>query len=150
MWISKKEYEKLKWNEERLMKDNRILREKMQNYEIGENQSRKAMRELRDEKQRLEEALKTQKITLNNITKDNTILLTNNQVLLEWINKIINEVGVYNVETRQTIRIPIYKNPIRAIGGRYEDVIKEIPNFLKQEEIIIPEIKFITMKGGRE
>lgn len=150
MWISKKEYEKLKWNEERLMKDNRILREKMQNYEIGEDQSRKAMRELRDEKQRLEETLKTQKITLNNITKDNTILLTNNKVLLEWINKIINEVGVYNVETRQTIRIPIYKSPIRAIGGRYEDVIKEIPNFLKQEEIIIPEIKFITMKGGRE
>ena len=150
MWISKKEYKKLKWNEEHLMKDNRILREKMQNYEIGEEQSRKASRELRDEKQRLEEALKTQKITLNNITKDNTILLTNNQVLLEWINKIINEVGVYNVETRQTIRIPIYKNTIKAIGGRYEDVIKEIPNFLKQEEIIIPEIKFITMKGGRE
>lgn len=150
MWISKKEYKKLKWNEEHLMKDNRILREKMQNYEIGEDQSRKAIRELRDEKQRLEEALKTQKITLNNITKDNTILLTNNQVLLEWINKIINEVGVYNVETRQTIRIPIYKNTIKAIGGRYKDVIKEIPNFLKQEEIIIPEIKFITMKGGRE
>ena len=77
---------------------------------------------------------------------DNDILMTANQKLTDWVNKIINEVGIYAVEDRRTVTIPICKNPRRVIAGKWDDIKDGMPEFLSQEEIIIPEIRFIRMK----
>lgn len=36
-------------------------------------------------------------------------LIAENQKLVEWIEKIINEVGCYKVDDRRTFRIPMYE-----------------------------------------
>ena len=102
---------------------------------------------------RLEEELKhkdnvidIQKQSIETYKNDNDILMTANQKLTDWVNKIINEVGIYEVEDRRTVIIPICKNPHRVMAGKWDDIKDEMPGFLSQEEIIIPEIRFIRMK----
>lgn len=76
------------------------------------------------------------------LSQDNDILLKTNMKLTEWINKIINEVGIYEVQDRKTISIPIYRKIDSAI---LRDDSKIVP-FMDKEEIIIPEIRFIKMR----
>jgi hypothetical protein len=87
-----------------------------------------------------------QKQSIKTYKNDNDILMTANQKLTDWVNKIINEVGIYEVEDRRTVTIPICKNPRRVIAGKWDDIKDGMPEFLSQEEIIIPEIRFIRMK----
>ena len=102
---------------------------------------------------RLEEELKhkdnvidIQKQSIETYKNDNDILMTANQKLTDWVNKIINEVGIYEVEDKKSITIPIYKNSHRVIAGKWDDIRDKMPGFLSQEEIIIPEIRIIKTK----
>ena len=83
---------------------------------------------------------------MDDVIKQNDVLMKSNQKLIEWINKIINEVGIYNVEDRRTITIPIYKNPVKAMYCTSEDISNNLKEFVQTEEIIIPEIRFVRMK----
>ena len=146
MFISRREWE------EKCDSNRALLKDKAEKAELIENMN-KLIEESRVKIARLEEELKhkdnvinIQKQSIETYKNDNDILMTANQKLTDWINKIINEVGIYEVEDRRTVTIPICKNPRRVIAGKWDDIKEGMPEFLSQEEIIIPEIRFIRMK----
>lgn len=88
-----------------------------------------------------------QKDSIEVYRKDNNILMEANQRLTEWINKMINEVGVYEVHDRRAVTIPIFKNTVKAaVFSGKDDIKADMENFMRQEEIVVPEIRFIKMK----
>lgn len=146
MFISRREWE------EKCDSNRALLKDKAEKSELIENMN-KLIEESRVKIARLEEELKhkdnvidIQKQSIETYKNDNDILMTANQKLTDWVNKIINEVGIYEVEDRRTVTIPICKNPHRVIAGKWDDIKDGMPEFLSQEEIIIPEIRFIRMK----
>ena len=146
MIISRREWE------EKCDSNRALLKDKAEKAELIEKMNT-LMEEARVKIARLEEELKhkdnvidIQKQSIETYKNDNDILMTANQKLTDWVNKIINEVGIYEVEDRRTVTIPIYKNPRRVIAGKWDDIKDGMPEFLSQEEIIIPEIRFIRMK----
>ena len=146
MFISRREWE------EKCDSNRALLKDKAEKAELIENMN-KLIEESRVKIARLEEELKhkdniinIQKQSIETYKNDNDILMTANQKLTDWVNKIINEVGIYEVEDRRTVTIPICKNPRRVIAGKWDDIKEGMPEFLSQEEIIIPEIRFIRMK----
>lgn len=146
MFISRREWE------EKCDSNRALLKDKAEKAELIEKMNT-LMEEARVKIARLEEELKhkdnvidIQKQSIETYKNDNDILMTANQKLTDWVNKIINEVGIYEVEDKRTVTIPIYKNPRRVIAGKWDDIKDGMPEFLSQEEIIIPEIRFIRMK----
>ena len=146
MIISRREWE------EKCDTNRALLKDKVEKAELIEKMNT-LMEEAKVKITRLEEELKhkdnvidIQKQSIETYKNDNDILMTANQNLTDWVNKIINEVGIYEVEDRRSITIPICKNPRRVMSGKWDDIKDEIPGFLSQEEIIIPEIRFIRMK----
>ena len=146
MIISRREWE------EKCDSNRALLKDKAEKAELIEKMNT-LMEEARVKIARLEEELKhkdnvidIQKQSIETYKNDNDILMTANQKLTDWVNKIINEVGIYEVEDRRTVTIPIYKNPRKVIAGKWDDIKDGMPEFLSQEEIIIPEIRFIRMK----
>ena len=146
MFISRREWE------EKCDSNRALLKDKAEKAELIEKMNT-LMEEARVKIARLEEELKhkdnvidIQKQSIETYKNDNDILMTANQKLTDWVNKIINEVGIYEVEDRRTVTIPIYKNPRKVIAGKWDDIKDGMPEFLSQEEIIIPEIRFIRMK----
>lgn len=103
--------------------------------------------QLQEELKHKDEIIKIQRERIDTSNKDYDILLKTNQKLTDWINKMINEVGVYEVHDRHSIMIPIYKNPVRAYSGNISDFKEQLPDFMNQEEILIPEIRFVRMKN---
>lgn len=100
---------------------------------------------LQEELKHKDDIIKIQRERIETGNKDYNILMTANQKLTEWVNKIINEVGIYEVNDRRSVTIPIMKSP-RAMAGKWNDIKDAMPEFLSQEEIIIPEIRFVRMK----
>ena len=146
MIISRREWE------EKCDTNRALLKDKVEKAELIEKMNT-LMEEAKVKITRLEEELKhkdnvidIQKQSIETYKNDNDILMTANQNLTDWVNKIINEVGIYEVEDRRSITIPICKNPHRVMAGKWDDIKDEMPGFLSQEEIIIPEIRFIRMK----
>ena len=146
MFISRREWE------EKCDTNRALLKDKVEKAELIEKMNT-LMEEAKVKITRLEEELKhkdnvidIQKQSIETYKNDNDILMTANQNLTDWVNKIINEVGIYEVEDRRSITIPICKNPRRVMSGKWDDIKDEMPGFLSQEEIIIPEIRFIRMK----
>lgn len=146
MFISRREWE------EKCDSNRALLKYKAEKAELIEKMNI-LIEEARVKIARLEEKLKhkdniidIQKQSIETYKNDNDILMTANQKLTDWVNKIINEVGIYEVEDRRTVTIPICKNPRRVIAGKWDDIKDGMPEFLSQEEIIIPEISFIRMK----
>ena len=146
MFISRREWE------EKCDTNRALLKDKVEKAELIEKMNT-LMEEAKVKITRLEEELKhkdnvidIQKQSIETYKNDNDILMTANQNLTDWVNKIINEVGIYEVEDRRSITIPICKNPHRVMAGKWDDIKDEMPGFLSQEEIIIPEIRFIRMK----
>lgn len=146
MIISRREWEEKCDSNRALLKDKAEKTELIEKFE-------KMMEEARVKIARLEEELKhknvvvdIQKQSIETYKNDNDILMTANRNLTDWVNKIINEVGIYEVEDRRSITIPICKNPRRVMVGKWDDIKDGMPEFLSQEEIIIPEIRFVRMK----
>lgn len=146
MIISRREWEEKCDSNRALLKDKAEKTELIEKFE-------KMMEEVRVKIARLEEELKhkdsvidIQKQSIETYKNDNDILMTANQNLTDWVNKIINEVGIYEVEDRRSVTIPICRNPRRVMAGKWDDIKDGMPEFLSQEEIIIPEIRFVRMK----
>lgn len=146
MWINRNDYE------ERVETNRKLLKDKIEKDEIIEglkfqleNEEKHAI-QLVNEKENLKQLNDYQKETIKTLGDNNDILIEENKKLIEWINKIINEVGIYEVKDRKSITIPIYKNPVRTYSGTFEGLKDKMANLVNQEEILIPEIRFIRMK----
>lgn len=150
MWIRKKEYIQLlnqrddarKWVD-KLGKEKTDLEDEL--YRVKDTAQTRELY-LNNELEHKKQFIDAQKEQISRLDKDNDMLMTSNKKLTDWINKMINEVGIYEVNDRHSVQIPIYKEERRAIFGNMDDVMKEMPNFINSETIIIPEIKFVRFK----
>ncbi len=83
---------------------------------------------------------------MESLNKDNEYLKKQNEVLLEWIYKIIDEAHVYGVKDHNTFNIPIYKEDKYLIaGGKLDGNIERFD--ADPEYITIPEIRLIKYGG---
>ena len=146
MFISRREWEEKCDSNRALLKDKVEKAELIENMNILIEESRVKIARLEEELKHKDNVIDIQKQSIETYKNDNDILMTANQKLTDWVNKIINEVGIYEVEDKRTVTIPICKNPRRVIAGKWDDIKDGMPEFLSQEEIIIPEIRFIRMK----
>ena len=75
------------------------------------------------------------------IGENHNIVLKENEKLIEWVEKIINEVGCYKVPDGNHITIPVYKNENGPAynGYPYDPFIKE------SVVTVVPEIKVVKM-----
>lgn len=146
MFVSKKEWEEKCDTNRALIKDKESkieLIERLRGQLVySDNNLELAKKEIHDKN----DIINIQNERINSLSVNNDMLMETNRKLTEWINKIINEVGIYEVHDRKSITIPIYKNPVKAAFGKIDDIKANMENFMAQEEIIIPEIRFIKMK----
>ena len=146
MIISRREWEEKCDSNRALLKDKTEKTELIEKFEKMMEEARVKIARLEEELKHKDVVIDIQKQSIETYKNDNDTLMTANQKLTDWVNKIINEVGIYEVEDRRTVTIPICKNPRRVIAGKWDDIKDGMPEFLSQEEIIIPEIRFIRMK----
>ena len=146
MIISRREWEEKCDSNRALLKDKAEKTELIEKFEKMMEEARVKIARLEEELKHKDVVIDIQKQSIETYKNDNDILMTANRNLTDWVNKIINEVGIYEVEDRRSVTIPICKNPRRAIAGKWDDIQNEMPGFLSQEEIIIPEIRFIRIK----
>lgn len=76
---------------------------------------------------------------IDRLESNNTTLINENSKLTEWICKIINEVGCYEVSEYNSIRIPVYKNECVPYN---EEPLKE----MRRKEVVLPQICFMKME----
>lgn len=76
------------------------------------------------------------------LSKTNDNLMQENKKLIDWIEKIINEVGVKINDSyeNQTITIPYYEKtkPYKASGNEWKE--------LNRKDIIIPSIRYTKIR----
>ena len=131
MFKSKK-YKKLEKDYETLNDD----------YEMCRGRIEYLTDKLQKQEKEYEEKLKHANSENISLRKSNTSLIDTNQKLNDWIEKILNEVGIKELHERTGITIPVYtENPVRA----YDNNQFNNGDFLKRKEIIIPELRFIKM-----
>lgn len=146
MFISRREWE------EKCDSNRALLKDKVEKAELIEimntlmEEAKVKITKLEEELKHKDNVIDIQKQSIETYKNDNDILMTANQKLTDWVNKIINEVGIYEVEDRRSVTIPICKQNRRVMSGKWDDIKDEMPGFLSQEEIIIPEIRFVRMK----
>lgn len=146
MFIKREEWEEKCDTNRALLKDKAEKAELIEKMNTLMEEARVKITRLEEESKHKDNVIDIQKQSIETYKNDNDILMTANQKLTDWVNKIINEVGIYEVEDRRSVTIPICKNSHRVIAGKWDNVKDEIPGFLSQEEIIIPEIRFIRIK----
>ena len=87
----------------------------------------------------LEKQLNVLNNTVESCEKINSDLLREQTKLIEWIEKVINDLGCYEVSSNNTVRIPMIQN-----CRNYDDV-----GWLNGKEVRIPEIVYFkTTKRG--
>ena len=146
MIISRREWEEKCDSNRALLKDKAEKTELIEKFEKMMEEARVKIARLEEELKHKDSVIYIQKQSIETYKNDNDILMTANRNLTDWVNKIINEVGIYEVEDRRSVTIPICRNPRRVIAGKWDDIKDGMPEFLSQEEIIIPEIRFVRMK----
>ena len=146
MIISRREWEEKCDSNRALLKDKAEKTELIEKFEKMMEEARVKIARLEEELKHKDIVIDIQKQSIETYKNDNDTLMTANHNLTDWVNKIINEVGIYEVEDRRSVTIPICRNPRRVIAGKWDDIKDGMPEFLSQEEIIIPEIRFVRMK----
>lgn len=64
----------------------------------------------RNQKDELIKQASNDKEIIKDLANSNEMLIKENKILIEWIEKIIKDVGCYEVSERNLIRVPIFKN----------------------------------------
>ena len=146
MIISRREWEEKCDSNRALLKNKAEKTELIEKFEKMMEEARVKIARLEEELKHKDSVIDIQKQSIETYKNDNDILMTANRNLTDWVNKIINEVGIYEVEDRRSVTIPICRNPRRVMAGKWDDIKDGMPEFLSQEEIIIPEIRFVRMK----
>lgn len=146
MLISRSEWEEKCDTNRSLIKDKEEKMEIIEKLEFQLKDAEIKIIQLEDELRNKDNIHYILKDRIENASRDNKTLMDTNNKLTEWLNKIINEIGIYEVNDIKSITIPIYKNPIKTYSGKLEYFKKELPNLMNNEEIIIPEIRFLKIK----
>lgn len=117
----------------------------IEGYKKRKDELQNTIYKLRTEKQNLEDtiALLDERIAL--LEKNNSNLVDQQMKLIDWIEKIINELGCYEISNKYSVTIPIFRN--KHTYGNGCDYDGEFINVSK--EIILPEIRIIEMKGDK-
>ena len=91
----------------------------------------------------IQERCKTTKLQerINNLEKISTQTLEENQILMEWIKKILDTFGTMKVKSRMNVQIPIYEHKIYK-ASEYD---RNVMGLFEKEVIRIPAITIIKM-----
>lgn len=105
---------------------------------------KKLLNELEDTNNMLiQERSKTKKLqeSINNLEKISTQTLEENQILIEWIKKILDTFGTMEVKDSRNIQIPIYEHKTYKTS-EYD---RNVMGLFEKEVIRIPAITIIKM-----
>ena len=134
MWIKKKEYLKMKKKIEDLERSNRI-------YESNNIYLNDQYEKIRSENNSLQDDIKKKSSENIQLQRSITTTLETNNTLNEWIEKILNEVGIRELHERTGVTIPVYINDQMSAYNAVADK----PFIHERKEIIIPELRFVKM-----
>lgn len=132
--ISKEQYNKMQKKIDDLEKDLRIATSSNDYLTTRYEDVKKTCRSLEDDiKHKSSENIQLQKSV--------SAQIDTNQKLNEWIEKILNEVGIRELHERTGVTIPVYINDQMPA---YNAVVDK-PFIHERKEIIIPELRFVKM-----
>ena len=128
MFIKKGRYETLIKSLEELNRENDMLASKKRTAEISRDFYKEECNKLKEKIDSLEKRNETLDLSVQDLIKEN-------EKLIDWINKIINDLGCYEVSKR-SVQIPIV-NKEYAIG---QDPLGQS---IYGKRVVIPEITFL-------
>ena len=132
--ISKEQYNKMQKKIDDLERDLRIATSSNDYLTTRYEDVKKTCRSLEDDiKHKSSENIQLQKSV--------SAQIDTNQKLNEWIEKILNEVGIRELHERTGVTIPVYINDQMSA---YNAVVDK-PFIHERKEIIIPELRFVKM-----
>lgn len=132
--ISKEQYNKMQKKIDDLERDLRIATSSNDYLTTRYEDVKKTCRSLEDDiKHKSSENIQLQKSV--------SAQIDTNQKLNEWIEKILNEVGIRELHERTGVTIPVYINDQMSAYNAVADK----PFIYERKEIIIPELRFVKM-----
>ncbi len=134
--ISKRKYNKLQEEKDKINKELNIKIEYL-------NCMLEQIDTLNKENDNLKKDLKQENSNNINLQRQISTLIDTNKRLNDWVNKILNEVGIKELHERTGVTIPCYIQDDRPIISNMSNV-----EYLHRQEIIIPELRFVKI-GGR-
>lgn len=140
-FVNRDEHERIIEENERL---NEVINDKLRYIDILMEDINKQ----RKENKNLEEQLKREKSNHISTQKALNTAIDTNKDLNNWINKIVNEVGIQELHEKTGVTIPVYIRSDKSVIGRISPD-GMIQNYQTRQEIIIPELKFVKV-GGME
>lgn len=146
MWIRKQEWEEKNDSNRKLLRDKTEKDQIISNLHEELNEKNKCILEIQGEKNNSIQIAGLYKSRLDELTKQFDVVMKSNRDLVDWVNKIITEVGVYDANMKEHVTIPFYRNPVKAMYGSVEEIKEKMNDFVQTEEIIIPEIRFVRLK----
>ncbi len=98
---------------------------------------------LKSEKNDVKNTNKTLNDRIRELYQSNSSLIISNNYLIEWVKKIISEVGTYKVNDKKKITIPTYTRE-RTYPAAMDDIDSGYIHPVK--DITIPEIRIVEMR----
>lgn len=136
MWIKKKEYIKMKKKIEDLERSNRI-------YESNNIYLNDQYEKIRSENNSLQDDIKKKSSENIQLQRSITTTLETNNTLNNWIERILNDVGIKELHERTGVTIPVYIQNDQGLPYKAADC--DAPFVRRRKEIIIPELRFVKM-----
>lgn len=136
MWIKKKEYIKMKKKIEDLERDNDIL--SSNNIYLNDQYEK-----IRSENNSLQDDIKKKSSENIQLQRSITTTLETNNTLNNWIERILNDVGIKELHERTGVTIPVYIQDDQGLPYKAADC--DAPFVRRRKEIIIPELRFVKM-----
>lgn len=136
MWIKKKEYLKMKKKIEDLERDNDIL--SSNNIYLNDQYEK-----IRSENNSLQDDIKKKSSENIQLQRSITTTLETNNTLNNWIERILNDVGIKELHERTGVTIPVYIQDDQGLPYKAADC--DAPFVRRRKEIIIPELRFVKM-----
>lgn len=136
MWIKKKEYIKMKKKIEDLERSNRI-------YESNNIYLNDQYEKIRSENNSLQDDIKKKSSENIQLQRSITTTLETNNTLNNWIERILNDVGIKELHERTGVTIPVYIQDDQGLPYKAADC--DAPFVRRRKEIIIPELRFVKM-----
>lgn len=136
MWIKKKEYLKMKKKIEDLERDNDIL--SSNNIYLNDQYEK-----IRSENNSLQDDIRKKSSENIQLQRSITTTLETNNTLNNWIERILNDVGIKELHERTGVTIPVYIQDYQGIPYKAADC--DAPFVRRRKEIIIPELRFVKM-----
>lgn len=136
MWIKKKEYLKMKKKIEDLERDNDIL--SSNNIYLNDQYEK-----IRSENNSLQDDIRKKSSENIQLQRSITTTLETNNTLNNWIERILNDVGIKELHERTGVTIPVYIQDDQGLPYKAADC--DAPFVRRRKEIIIPELRFVKM-----